>query len=401
MRSRPFGESSFRHSLHRCDCAHGALLRALVQELRGFLMIFGATRTGPTLAIPLHDMKTASHGLFAILGFGFAGLTLGCVSAAVSTEEYDPPVSATVARGQSTGSSNHAASDQVSLGLVAASAEDPACVGKVKQPLDATWTVPMENEMRVFNVHVPTSYSTATPTPVVLNFHGLGSDGTQQDELSGMSRKADAEGFIAVHPEGLGVRQSWNAGPCCGFASENNVDDIGFVHAMLDVLESTLCIDASRVFVTGMSNGALFTQRVGCELASRVAAIAPVAGVLVEPICVPARPMPVVEFHGTLDPIEPYDGDPEEGWPSVPDTFAAWATRDGCTDDIAETYDDHDSQCVTHQRCGSGSSVTLCTVEGGGHTWPGGEPIPRLGYTTPYLSATDAMWTFFEANALR
>jgi polyhydroxybutyrate depolymerase len=345
-------------------------------------------------------MKTAGHGLFAILGFAFASLALGCVSAALSADEHDPPVSATVAR-EPAGSSNHASSQVSALGLVAASAEDPACVGKVKQPLDATWTVQTANGARVFNVHVPASYSTATPTPVVLNFHGFGSDGIQQDELSGMSRKADAEGFIAVHPEGLGVRQSWNAGPCCGFASETHVDDIGFVKAMLDALETTVCIDASRVFVTGMSNGALFTQRVGCELASRVAAIAPVAGVLVEPTCVLARPMPVVEFHGTLDPIEPYDGDLEEGWPSVPDTFAAWAARDGCTEDIAETYDDHDSQCVAHQRCESGSSVTLCTVEGGGHTWPGGEPIPRLGYTTPYLSATDAMWTFFEANALR
>jgi polyhydroxybutyrate depolymerase len=256
------------------------------------------------------------------------------------------------------------------------------------------------NDTRVFEVHVPTSYDPSARTALVLNFHGLGSNGTQQDELSGMSAKADVEGFVAVHPEGLGSLQSWNAGECCGYAQEANEDDIGFANTMIDALESKLCVDSHRIFVTGMSNGAFFAQRVGCELASRVAAIAPVAGVLAPPTCAPSRAPAVIEFHGTLDPLVPYDGDLELGLPSVPATFAGWAVRDSCTDELRETYSNHDSQCATHESCASDARVTLCTVSGGGHTWPGGQPLPWLGYTTPYLSATDEMWSFFEAHAL-
>jgi polyhydroxybutyrate depolymerase len=323
------------------------------------------------------------------------GVVLGCAAGTVSSEEGIaslPSVSKV--------SSARTSSDTASSPSLSPSERVTACTGKEAEPLDGTWTVAVGNDVRVFRVHVPASYDPTHATPVVLNFHGLGSDASQQEQLSGMIAKADREGFVAVHPEGLGAKQSWNAGECCGFASETKVDDIGFVIEMLDALESRLCVDSHRVFVTGMSNGAFFAQRVGCELASRVAAIAPVAGVLAEPTCEPSRAIPVIEFHGTLDPYVPYDGDAEIGLASVPATFAAWAERDGCSEALTQSYDDHDSFCWTHESCAAASAVTLCTVQGGGHTWPGGEPLPDLGYTTPYLSATDAMWMFFQAHPM-
>jgi polyhydroxybutyrate depolymerase len=276
-----------------------------------------------------------------------------------------------------------------------------ACSGSRTDPVDDTWTVTVGNTVRTFEVHVPRSYDATQAMPLVLNFHGLGSNGEQQNQLSGMDAKADAAGFIAVHPEGLGLEQSWNAGDCCGFAHEADVDDIGFVSTMLDALEERLCIDPHRVFVTGMSNGAFFAERVGCELPFRVAAIAPVAGVRVAPDCAPLRAVPVMAFHGTLDPLVPYEGDAQIGLLSAPDDFVQWAARDTCRDSLEETYDDHDSHCESFEECRRGAEVTLCTIRGGGHTWPGGEPLPSLGYTTPYLSATDTMWTFFSGHALR
>lgn len=275
-----------------------------------------------------------------------------------------------------------------------------SCAGRLAQPRDATWTLTVGGMTRTANVHVPQSYDPSKPTPVVFNFHGFTSDAAQEDLLAGMSAKADVAGFIAVHPEGTGNPKSWNAGACCGDAVSKNTDDIGFIKALLDQAEQTLCVDTKRVFATGMSNGGFLSHRIGCELADRFAAVAPVAGVLGMQQCNPSRPMPVIHFHGTLDPLVPYDGSPLLGFHSVPDTFAGWAQRNGCTDaQPVEVYRNMDSHCAQYSRCAGGVEVTLCTVDGGGHTWPGGLPIPA-GYTTPFLKATDMMWEFFQRHPL-
>ncbi len=275
-----------------------------------------------------------------------------------------------------------------------------SCQGLSSQPLDKTWTLDFGGQTRTFYVHVPASYDPTKPMPLVFNFHGFTSNAQQEELLTGMTQKADTAGFIAVHPEGLGTPQSWNAGACCGYAAQSNVDDVGFVGAMLDALEAQICVDSHRVYATGMSNGGFLSHRLGCELSTRIAAVAPVAGVLGVPACTPTRPVPIMEFHGTLDPLVPYNGSTVLGFPSVPDTFSGWAARDGCTGMPVQTYDNLDSHCATYESCAGGEDVTLCTVDGGGHTWPGGLPVPGLGYTTPNLSATDAMWDFFTKHPL-
>jgi polyhydroxybutyrate depolymerase len=234
--------------------------------------------------------------------------------------------------------------------------------------------------------------------PLVLNFHGYSSNAMQEDFLSQMSSKADAAGFIAIHPEG--TSNSWNAGACCGQAATDMVDDVGFTKAILDEAASKLCVDAKRVFVTGMSNGGFMSNRLGCELADRVAAIAPVAGVTGIPTCTPSRPMPVIHFHGTADMLVPYDGNASNGFIPVLDDFAAWGKRDACTDTPSTTYTMGDVTCQSYLHCDGGAQVTLCTVQNGGHTWPGGTPVPALGYTTTNINATDAMWSFFQAHPL-
>jgi polyhydroxybutyrate depolymerase len=273
-----------------------------------------------------------------------------------------------------------------------------SCTGKMAQPLDATWMISFGGLTRSFDVHVPASYDPQKPTPVVLNFHGYTSNSSQENMLSNMDAKSDAEGFIAVHPQGTGTSPSWNAGACCGEAVTNKVDDVGFVGAMLDKLEADLCVDASRVFATGMSNGGFLSHRLGCELADRIAAVAPVAGVLGIPTCTPSRPIAVMHFHGTADPLVPYNGNMQMGFPSVPDTWHGWATRNGCTDQPFMSFMKGDSSCQTYKQCGGGVETILCTVQNGGHTWPGGLPVPSLGNTTTDLSATDAMWDFFQRH---
>ncbi len=278
------------------------------------------------------------------------------------------------------------------------------CAGKTAQPLDATWKLSSSGGERVFDVHVPAKYDPARRTPVVFDFHGFTSDEKQQALLSGLNAKADEAGFVAVHARGTGVPLSWNAGACCGQAAGQGgepVDDVRFVRDMLDRLESQLCVDEKRVYATGMSNGGFLSHRLACEMSDRIAAIAPVAGVLGLQACAPSRHVPVMHFHGTLDTLVPYRGEPMKGFPSVASTINAWAERNGCSSAKVETFRKVDTVCETHQGCADGATVTLCTVQGGGHTWPGGLPVPPLGHTTSNLSATDAMWDFFAAHPMR
>ncbi len=277
-----------------------------------------------------------------------------------------------------------------------------ACSGKSAQTKrDDTWQLAFGADTRTFDVHFPATYDPNVPTPVILNFHGFTSNAPEEVLLSNMNDKADTAGFIVVYPQGTGTAQSWNAGACCGDAAAQKKDDVGLVGAILDMLEDRLCVDAKRVYATGMSNGGFMSHRLACELSTRIAAVAPVAGVLGIPTCTPTRPVPVIHFHGTLDPLVPYAGSAVLGFPSVPDTFAAWAKRESCTGDAIETYRKADAHCSSYQACANGSEITLCTVDGGGHTWPGGTPVPTLGYTSPNLSATDAMWDFFAKHPMR
>jgi polyhydroxybutyrate depolymerase len=260
--------------------------------------------------------------------------------------------------------------------------------------------------LRTAIVHVPTGYDATRPTMLVLNFHGFSSDAEQEALLTKMSDAADARGVLVVYPYGL--FSSWNAGQCCGDAWTNSVDDLGFVRDLVAKLESDYCVDPRRVFATGMSNGGFLSHRLGCEASDLFAAIAPVAGVLGIPAaeCKPGRAVPVMHFHGTDDPLVPYDGGmPLTKWasggmldfPSVNDTLAVWRALDGCTDEADVSYQHGDATCVRWSTCTAGAAVVRCTIDGGGHTWPGGMDVPLLGKTSHDLDATNAMLDFFDA----
>jgi polyhydroxybutyrate depolymerase len=274
------------------------------------------------------------------------------------------------------------------------------CAGLQPTSGDVDWTLSSGGKDRTVHVHVPSSYAPNKPIPVVLDFHGFTSNAQEQELLTGMKEKGDTAGFVAVHPEGLGTSQSWNAGACCGDAADQKIDDIKFVSDIIDALEARLCVDTRRIFATGMSNGGFLSHRIACELSARVAAVAPVAGVLGVPTCTPTRPMSLMQFHGTLDPLVPYDGSTTLGFPPVEKTIADWATRSGCNGTTRDSFDHGDVKCVTYDGCAQNAEVVRCTVTGGGHTWPGGLPVPSLGYTTNDIHATDAMWDFFVRHPL-
>ncbi len=264
------------------------------------------------------------------------------------------------------------------------------CAGRMSQPLDATWTVTVGTTQRTALVHVPASYDPTKPTPVVIDIHGLAGSDSGEAMITGADAKSDAVGFISVHPQGATTPiASFNAGECCGTAPSENIDDMGFISALIDQLDAQLCVDDARVFAMGLSNGAYMSHRLACEMSDRIAAIGPVAGGIAVTPCTPPRPMPVFAIHGNADPIVEYSfGEMSAEY---------WESFNGCTT-MSTTYQNGVATCVTHSGCTAGADVVWCTIDQGGHQWPGGETMPFLGNNTNDLNATDAIWDFFTSH---
>ncbi|GAA0275545.1 alpha/beta hydrolase family esterase [Cryptosporangium japonicum] len=249
---------------------------------------------------------------------------------------------------------------------------------------------------RTYRVH-------GTGDTVVIVLHGGGGNGAQVAEQTGFDALADREGFRAVYPDGSGRSNllTWNAGTCCAYARDQGVDDVGFIRALIDEL------DADRVFVTGFSNGAMLTYRLGCELADRITAIAPVSGALDVPSCTPSRPLPVYVIHGDADEVVPYAGgvstrrpaNEERAGSHPPVSFAVktWVGVDRCSGTPTRTV----SGVVTSERydsCAPGVQVWLDTIAGGEHAWPGGAAGRRGADQPADFDASAAIWGFFATH---
>ncbi len=246
---------------------------------------------------------------------------------------------------------------------------------------------------RVYRLHLPPGYDPARPAALVIALHGYAAGPKSQERLSGLSDLADKEGFVVVYPEGLPDRQGrkgWLSGP-------QAADDVTFVRDLIDHLVAELSLDPARVYVTGMSNGGGMAHKLGCELPRRVAAVAPVAGAYLYPDCQPERPVPVVAFHGTTDPVVPYAG--YDRLPGVEDWAAGWAGRNGCASTLSVVYQQGEVTGQAWADCEA--DVVLYTIKGGGHTWPGGGGMDaRFGRTTADVDASQVMWAFFQAHPM-
>ena len=254
---------------------------------------------------------------------------------------------------------------------------------------------------REYILHVPASYTGSDALPLVLNLHGYGSNAQQQASYSGLPAKGDSAGFVVVTPQGTGQPAFWNI---LGAASP---DDAGFMRDLIDRAEAGLCIDAARVYSAGMSNGAAMTLRLACNLSDRIAAAASVTGTTFPANCPSTRAVPVIAFHGTADPVVPYEGGrvgaglgERFGLSVAPieDSVMRWAEHDGCAG--APVRDQVTEHVSLLRYDGCVADVRLYTVDGGGHTWPGAIDVSRLGATTHEISATDLIWDFFAAHAM-
>jgi len=274
---------------------------------------------------------------------------------------------------------------------------------------------------RRYIVHVPPGYDGKTPAPVVIMFHGGGGKARGAMEETGWSVMADKENFLAVYPEGLARDptrhssfvanpQSWNDGSQRAIlaAAQKNIDDVGFVSALLDDLSTKFRIDTHRLYATGFSNGASMAFRVGRALSARLAAIAPVAGSdwLDEPK--PAQSLSLLYLTGTADPLNPLDGGEitlgtksAGKKPPVREFIHKWVQLLGCVPDPKTIHDRDGVKGIAYTACHGNAEVVYYTVGGMGHFWPGGMshlPERVIGKSSNKISATDVIWDFFREH---
>jgi polyhydroxybutyrate depolymerase len=279
---------------------------------------------------------------------------------------------------------------------------------------DVTETLEFGGLTRSYTLHLPPS-TTSAPLPLVLAFHGGGGTAAQMEQLTRFDDLADKEGLLVVYPQG--VSNQWAGARDSATPDTRQVDDVGFVRALLDDLKRLIAYDAARVYATGVSNGGFFVARLGCEAADRIAAIGVIAATVVAPEaerCAPARHISVVAMHGTDDTIIPAAGgasiEANGGYIlSVADAARVWARVDGCAalPDVAYEPDSADDgtrvRRETYFGCADGAAVVFYIVEGGGHTWPGGPSYTSgtaIQRSTHDIDATIVLWRFFQAHAL-
>jgi polyhydroxybutyrate depolymerase len=304
----------------------------------------------------------------------------------------------------------------VAAGTYWAVGPEPRCALSAQGAAEAGWsarTVVSGGLERCYFLYVPPEYNPAQPAPVVLGFHGFLTNPNSHALITGWHKLADQEGFLVVYPQGTSFPQRWNAGATWG---DSDVDDVQFFRDMLHDLSAVAAVDPSRVYVNGLSNGGGMTVRLGCDAADQVAAIGSVAGAVVGMEgCSPSRPVPAMAFHGTADPLVDYEGGDMRGWllrwaaglTDAPTYFlgaeewvAIWAEGNGCDPTPGVIPPQGDVRGVRYTGCEQDAEVTLYTIEDGGHTWPGGMPIPAVGKTSRDIDATEELWRFYQSYTL-
>lgn len=277
---------------------------------------------------------------------------------------------------------------------------------------NASYSLESGGMRRTYLLHVPPSYDGSKPYPLVIGFRGHGGQGANQKKMSGMDAVADRDGFLVAYPDGLD--RGWNDGR----GINEGIDDVGFTRDMVSEIKSEYRINPEMIYATGISNGGFMSFRLACEAPDLVAGIAPVAALMSVPLeesNTSTTPVSVLLVNGTDDPLVPWKGgeiggrlgERGEGL-STQATIDYWVALDGCsTTPVVTKLPDSDPGDWTTATQSSytggreGTEVTLCAVNGGGHTWPGGQQyLSRriIGLVSRDFNASEYIWEFFQEH---
>jgi polyhydroxybutyrate depolymerase len=262
---------------------------------------------------------------------------------------------------------------------------------------------------RSYLLYVPKSYDRSKPTPLVISIHPAATWPAFERDISHWNDLADERGFIVVYPAGMSVFHLGTIpGPHVWHGGRSLPGDVKFVSELIDRLQAEYNIDASRIYANGMSNGGAMAFALGCELHGRIAAVGVVA-----PADPPtpgqdrggdSTPMPTVAFHGTADTIAPYNGGKSPvspgRFPKIPEWIAAVAKMNQCKPEPVETRVSATVRRLAYENSASNAEAILYIIDGGGHTWPGGEHLPEwiAGRTSDEINATLITWEFFARH---
>ncbi|MBU8892140.1 MAG: dienelactone hydrolase family protein [Bacteroidales bacterium] len=265
-----------------------------------------------------------------------------------------------------------------------------------------TGSFDFDGDQRNYMAYLPDNYNDTLNFPLVIYLHCYGWTAQQGMNYTLLNQVADTSGFIVVSPSAI---TNWNSG-----VGDNarwptpNVNDVGFINALIDTVSSHYGIDPERIYACGYSNGGFMSYKLACQLSDRIAAIASVGGISSTNTvanCNPVRSMPVLQIHGTEDSWVPISGN--TGWYSVDQTLSFWTGFNNCVQvdtTILQDLDPTDSctvEKISYTKCSNNISVIYYKVINGGHTWPGAGPAGYpAGNTNQDFNASVEIWNFFK-----
>jgi len=266
-------------------------------------------------------------------------------------------------------------------------------------------------KQRSYLLHLPDPVPTG-PAPFVLSLHGRLGTGNGMRNSTGYNDRADAAGVVVAYPDG--IDRSWADGRGVSPAAQQGIDDVGFLLALIDAIDQQIALDRERLYVMGISNGGFMTQTLACREGSRLAGVASIVSTIPAALaenCAPDRPLSALFMNGTADPLVPFEGgtvDSDVGGEIISSDAAAahWVDHDRCDPTPEEISFDSkdDGTSIRYQRyrtCDSDTAVDYYVVEGGGHTWPGGEqylPEGQIGVASEEIDGLGAVWDFLLAQ---
>ena len=246
---------------------------------------------------------------------------------------------------------------------------------------------------RTYRLYTPPSIDRSHPAPLVIVLGGFGNTADEMVGATDFDRVAETGNFVVAYADG--INKTWNAGYCCLGRATSGPDDVAFLTRLIDDVGTGQKVDQARVYAVGVSVGGMMAYRLGCDMAGRIAGVGSVAGAMILVDCHPAKPVSIIEIHGTADGEVPYQGGKTAGGatqesPPTPAVAHRSADRDHCPAPATNTAGVVTT--ATWTGCAGGSAVKLVTLDGGGHTWF----ADGLGPVAGAVDASRLMWEFFS-----